>query len=244
MLQFSNTVSQVCSLFGLCNVYCWFVSIFANLALPLNQKLKKRGPQYFRLVDTKRGAVDVLKEKLVTSPISSLQWLHGLYTTVTNSGDILVECVLLQEQKDQLLKQISPWSRSSCDARTRYDGTSHKNCLARAWAVLLLRHYLDGTQFIIRTDHQAFWWNLETERLACWRLRFVEFIVEMVYRIELYHQAADAMSLLPKETNNRLRDKKKVDDDIPTYCLCNRTWVSCAFYNRQQQFHSTKHADT
>ena len=54
------------------------------------------------------------------------------------------------------------------------------------WAVLLLRPYLEGVHFVVRTDHAALRWvlNLSTSggRLERWRLRLLEFEFEVQYR--------------------------------------------------------------
>lgn len=47
------------------------------------------------------------------------------------------------------------------------------------WALFLLRPYLQGTRFVVRTDHKALRWMLHMDgahgRLVRWRLRLAEF---------------------------------------------------------------------
>lgn len=44
------------------------------------------------------------------------------------------------------------WSRSLSSAERNYS-TPERESLAIAWAVLLLRPYLEGVRYILRTDH-------------------------------------------------------------------------------------------
>lgn len=59
----------MCSLLCTCNVYRRCVANFALLALQLNQKLKKGARQNLEPNDTQHGAVDRVKETLITPPV-------------------------------------------------------------------------------------------------------------------------------------------------------------------------------
>lgn len=167
-------------------------------------------PLRFKLDDKERKAVDVLKDKLIFPPILDLPRLNSKYTINTNACDTQMGRVLLQEQEEKLLKPTGYWSRSLCDAEPRYDIT-HKECLTVVWAVFLLRLYLEGSHFIIKTDHQALGWILSLKEspwgLARWRLRLMELDFEVDHRADHYPQAADAMSCLPKIVLEALEKK-------------------------------------
>lgn len=98
------------------------------------------------------------------------------HTIVTDSNDTQWGCVLLQEQKDEVLKPIFYWPRSICDAE-RHHNVTRKDCLVLEWAVLMPRPYLQGSNFTIKTHHQAlrFILNLakSTGSLARWRLKLM-----------------------------------------------------------------------
>lgn len=82
----------------------------------------------------------------------------------------------------------------------------------------MLRPYLEGTHFVVGTDHQSLRWILDlkecTGRLARWRLRLLEYDLKTVHRPGIHHQAPEAMSWLPKETD--CGDEDPIDEDIPT----------------------------
>lgn len=81
---------------------------------------------------------------------------------------------------------------------------------------LLLRLYLVGTNFIIRTDHHAWIWILHAAEAAC-RLarrhpRLIELGFRVIHSVGLKYQAADAISRLPtNETDNKnIQDETSV----------------------------------
>lgn len=85
------------------------------------------------------------------------------------------------------------------------------------WSVLILKPYLDGSHFKIQTNRQALRWTPDLKesagRLARWRISLLEFDFEVVHRPGVFHQAADAMSCLPKE---KFIAETLVEDEIPT----------------------------
>jgi len=66
------------------------------------------------------------------------------------------------------------------------------------WAVLKLRHFLDGQRLLIRTDHQALSWIYSTTdssgRLIPRRLRLSEYTFDMVYKPGASHHLPDFLS--------------------------------------------------
>lgn len=75
-------------------------------------------------------------------------------TVDTVTCDKQIGCVILQEQPDGTTKLIGYWSRSLNDAEHRYE-TTHRECLAFMWALLLLRTYLEGARLKIRTEQDS-----------------------------------------------------------------------------------------
>lgn len=68
------------------------------------------------------------------------------------------------------------------------------------WSVLLLRPFLEGTRFTVRTDHAALKWMLHMDgahgRQARWRMRLLEYDYVIETGSGASHRAADAMSRL------------------------------------------------
>ena len=77
------------------------------------------------------------------------------------------------DSEDGTIHPIGYFSRSLNKAEKNYD-TTQRECLGIVWAVLLLRPYLEGTRFLLRTDHDSLKWIMgmseATGKLARWRL--------------------------------------------------------------------------
>lgn len=114
----------------------------------------------------------------------------------TDACEKQVGCVVLKKQREGVPKPIGYWSRSLNKAEQEYD-TTHRECLAVVWEVLMLRPYLEGSRFTIRTHHDALQWILNmadaTDKSARWRLRLSELEFDIVHRAGVTHQPADIL---------------------------------------------------
>ena len=136
------------------------------------------------------------------------------YIIDTDACAYQVGCVLLQEQDgDERPKPIGYWSRSLSKSEQNYT-TTEQECLAVVWAVLILRPYLEGTEFTIRTDHDSLKLLLNlsdaTGRLQRWRLRLQQFEYVINHCPGVQHRAADAVSRLATTG----LDQTEIDDDL------------------------------
>ena len=216
------------SFLGLCNVYRRFVPNFSRIAKPLNQRLMK-GQQttWGDLNEEEQQACETLKDKLVNPPILVLPRLGRRYTIDTDACDVQVGCVLLQEQDcEKTTKPIGYWSRTLSKAEQNYT-TREKECLTVFWAVLLLRPYLEDTEFTIRTDHDSLKWLMRLSdasgRLQRWRLRLQEFTYEINHRPGAQHKAADAVSRLLTAGHDNEPRRRRVTHDGHRGCLRSRS---------------------
>jgi len=98
----------------------------------------------------------------------------------------------------------------------RSANTTERECVGVVWAVIKLRHFLDGQRFLIRTDHQALGWIYSTTdsrgRLMRWRLRHSEYTFDMVYKPGASHHLPDFLS-----RTSTVTPPEDIYDDIP--CL-------------------------
>ena len=215
--KYPTNQTVVRSFLGMCNVYRRFVPNFSRIAAPLNKKLRKGEPTNFEVLnDEEYDAFSTLKKKLMSPPILALPRPGYPYTVDTDACNTQVGCCLLQEQPDGNLHPVGYWSRTLSEPERNYS-TSEQECLAIVWSLLMLRPYLEGSAFTIRTDHDPLKWLLNitdpTGRLGRWRLRLSEFDFTVQYRPGRKHNLADGMSRILTEGG----DRSKLDDDIP--CL-------------------------
>lgn len=66
------------------------------------------------------------------------------------------------------------------------------------WTLLRLRSYLEGSLFTVRNNHSVLPWILHvfdtTGKPVQWRFRLFKYEFDVVYRLGVKHQAADALS--------------------------------------------------
>lgn len=114
----------------------------------------------------------------------------------------------LNEKATQIL------SRTLNRAAQKYS-TALQECLAVAWAVLLTSPYLEGHKFSIRANHDMLKWIFKladaSGELTNWRLCLSELEFDVVQRVGIITQTADALSQL--ETGGT--DTIELDDDLP-----------------------------
>ena len=113
---------------------------------------------------------------------------------------------------------IGYWSKTLTKEQRNYSATE-RECYAVVWANLTLRPYIEGTRFVVRTDHTALRWMMTTNdpqgRLMRLRLRLMEFDYEIVYRPGRVHQVADVFSRLLREGGTE--DDATIDEEIPFF---------------------------
>lgn len=131
---------------------------------PLNPLLKKRQPTKFDSYKEGKAAVDQLKHNLINPMIPALPMEDAPFNIQTNACNIQVGHVLLQTQQDDNdLRSIGYWSQTVNDTEMKYDTTQQER-LAVVWAILLLRPYIEGSRFVVRTDYQGLCWILDLKK--------------------------------------------------------------------------------
>jgi len=124
-----------------------------------------------------------------------------------------LRCTLCREKSGELLHPAGYWCRGLTGADQKIC-TTDGECLGVVWAVLKLRHFLDGQRLLIRTDHQAVSWIYSTTdssgRLLRWRLCLSEYTFDMVYKSGVSHQLPDFLSRASSEAPT-----EDIHDDIP-----------------------------
>jgi len=143
------------SFLGMCNVYRRFIKDYARVARPLSAMTSTKGSDRWTSLSAEAlAAFEDLKKRLTEAPILALPRREGAYTVDTDASAGQIGAVLLQEQPDRSTRPVGYWSRSLNAAERNYS-TTERECLAAVWASLLLRPYVEGTRFTVRTDHAA-----------------------------------------------------------------------------------------
>lgn len=227
-----RTKRDLRSFLGMCTVYRRFVRDYAKVARPLLALTSSKVPDPLPpFTEEQMAAFRDLKYRLTHTPILALPKRTGHYIVDTDASATQVGCVLLQDQGDGAYLPVGHWSRVLTSAERNYS-TTERECLAVVWALFLLRPYLLGTRFAVRTDHTALKWMLHMDgahgRLARWRLRLAEFQYSVESRPGQHRHATDVMSRLATTGD----DKGPIPDEIPTLLtLANfvQGWVAPTF---------------
>ena len=81
--------------------------------------------------------------------------------------------------------------------------TTRKELLAVVRFTRMYRHYLLGTPFLVRTDHNSLTWLLNFKdpqgQLARWLEELSQYTIKVQYRTGVRHVNADALSRLPQD---------------------------------------------
>ncbi len=121
------------------------------MAGPLSDLTRKNQP--FTWTANCQKAFEDLKEKLVTSPILVKANLCKRFILETDASQHHVAAVLLQYDDEGLPRVVGYFSKKLNQAEVRYSATDREE-LAIVLACRQFHHYLWGTRFAIRTDHQ------------------------------------------------------------------------------------------
>jgi len=219
--------TELKSFLGMCNVYRRFIKDYAHIAKPLTKLTSKKLPHVLPPPDAAQlAAFEYLKERSTSTPILVLPRREGLFILDTYACAVQVDCTLLQKQPDKSILPVGDYSRGLISAE-KNNSTTDRECLAVVWACFLLRPYLEGQEFLIRTDHSSLRWLLNMDssqgRVARWRLRLSEFRYKVCTRPGREHHCADAMSRLP----TLAPDRSVIPEEIPCLALADssRGWV-------------------
>lgn len=121
--------------------------------------------------------MDELRVRLTLPPFLKLSRSTIQYAVDSDESDGQLCCVRIQEKDDSKLKPVAYCSKWLSNAKLNYD-TTHKECLAVICSFLTSRPYLEGSHFMLRTDHNALLWTSDlkefTRRSKKWILRLLE----------------------------------------------------------------------
>ena len=168
-----------------------------------------------------KRSFEELKARLNAPPILALPKANRPYMIDTDASAYATGAVLLQQQDEDdptSWATVGYWSKTLTKEQ-RNNCATEREGYAVVWATLNLRPYIEGTKFVVRTDHNALRWMMTTNdpqgRLMRWRLRLMEFDYEILYRPGRLHQVPDAMSRLLREGD--ADDDATIDEEIPSF---------------------------
>jgi len=126
-------------------------SRYAHIAKPLTRLTGNRLAHVLPSPDAAQwAAFGYLKERLTSTPILALPRRVGLFILDTDACAVHVGCTLMQQKPDEIILPVGYYSRVLVPAEKIY-WTTDRECQAVVWACFLIRPYLEGQEFLIRT---------------------------------------------------------------------------------------------
>ncbi len=165
---------------GMCGFYRKHIENFSSIASPLTNLTRKNQP--FEWTEECHQAFNKLKNKLTSSPVLSKANLSQPFVLETDASQNHVGGVLLQYDDNNLPHTIGYFSKKLRPAEVRYS-TTDREALAIVLACRHFNHYLWGTKFVIRTDHQpivsVFRQRTKSPRMNRWMLEMRNYRFEI-----------------------------------------------------------------
>jgi hypothetical protein len=185
-----KNVHEVRQFLGLANYYRKFVEGYSKLAAPLTDLLKK--DKKWKWSDKCQAAFETLKEKLTSSPVLALPDFTRPFEVQSDASDYAVGGVLMQDGHPVAYESRKLQDREKNYPAHEKEMTGIIHCL-RTW-----RHYLLGTQFIVKTDNvSSTYFKTQakvTPKQARWQEFLAEFDFEILYNPGKKNVVADALS--------------------------------------------------
>ena len=213
-LKDPSNVSELATFLGMTNFYSEYVPNYASITYPLNELRKKDAEWVF--TDEHRNAVAVLKAALTSDYVL----VHPDYTkqfiVMPDASIFAVGGVLAQLDERGRERPISYRSKKLSAAEQKY-AVYELEALGVVYAVRKFRHYIEGSTFLLVTDHNALLWLFRQPilrgKLARWALDLQQFDFTIEHRAGRAHIVPDAVSRLPRLDELETNDEQNVPAD-------------------------------
>lgn len=220
-LPYPATVKALQSILGCYQYFSRYIPRFSLLAAPLYKMITKE--RKFKMLKQDKEALDILKNSLCETTLL-VHFDPDLRRKITvDASDIAVGGILMQEDPKQNLPEgfqsfnelpidkVKQWlpmyfySQKIAKHQQSYS-VSEKECLAVLVAIRKFRHYLDGKEFIVETDHHALCQlpklKFKNQRLERWTIILSSFKFTVVYTKGESH-GPDCLSRYQNEWEHR-----------------------------------------
>ncbi|MCO5563769.1 hypothetical protein L7F22_017416 [Adiantum nelumboides] len=211
----SRNLHELRSFIGMCAYYRRFIEKFSLIAGPLHDLTKKNVKYVW--TEGKQKAFDKLKQKLTSQPVLVLPDLSKPFEVQCDACGDCLGAVLLQEGHAIAYES----RRLSSDEQIL--GIYEKELLAVLHALDSWKHYLLGTPFILRTDHQSLKYFMTQTKLSDKQMRWANFLSRFNFHIAhiagKHNQVADALSRRPKVNAVSIATHNDLSSMIDEYAI-------------------------
>ena len=169
-----ENVKQVRSFLGLANYYRRYVARFSKIAAPMTKLTKKNVP--FKWTSDQTESFEALKDALTTAPVLKNPEFGMPFKVTCDASDVAVGAVLSQ-QTPEGERPVAFLSTTLTDTERRWP-THDRELYAVVSALHRWRHYVEGVQTEVLTDHHSLKYFLDQKDLSKRQIRWLEFLQE------------------------------------------------------------------
>ena len=189
---------EVMQFLGLTQFYHQYIDHYADIALPMTDLLGSTTP--FTWSTPQQEAFEKLKAAVTSAPVLRIFDPALLTGVETDASGFAIGAVLFQIDHDGVARPVAFTSRKLSRAERNYP-THEQELLAVVHALKTWRYYLDGSHFIVYTDHATLQHfptqpNL-TRRQARWMELLQEYDFTFKYKPGKDNVVPDALSRRP-----------------------------------------------
>lgn len=187
-----DTIMELQRWLGAVNYYSAFIPKFAEITVPLTDLLKALPAQVRRKSKAKlewlpihQTAFEAIRHALAAPPLLRIFDPNLPCKVSVDASKAALGGVLEQEEQGQW-RPVAYYSRKLTPAETRYT-TRERECLAVKQCLVVWRHYLLGSPFVVKSDHESLKWlqtqdvNTMSDRLVRWVEYFSLFDFDQQY---------------------------------------------------------------
>lgn len=185
---------KLSSFLGFAAYYRNFVRNFAEISAPL-YKLTQKNVK-FEWSNEARDAFLKIKESLCRGPVLAYPCFDRPFILDTDASNFGIGAVLSQMQEGQ--EKVIAYGSKTLSKSERNYSTYMRELLAVVTFVQKFRPYLEGSEFLLRTDHAALQWLYKMKQPSAHMARWLEKLAIFQFKIEhrpgTKHANADGLS--------------------------------------------------
>ena len=252
-MPYPKNKRQVQAFLGTTNYFRSFVKNYSDLAEPLYSLLRK--DKKFQWTSTESKSVDLLKDKLSTSPILKLPDFNKTFHLYTDASLVGVSACLMQTDENDVLHPISYVAKSLTEPQRNYSATK-REMLALIFGLEKFRHLILAYPITVYTDHKPLLGIMtKTTKDSCitrWALLAQEYKINLKYLPGKSNIFADSLSRLvdvnsnikdfPEELDEKLlhrinavSEEHKVADNFESYIPVKVPWTENELMTAQEK---------
>ena len=201
-----TNITEVRGFVNLASQYRKFVPQFSDIVLPLTDLMKGSPKKGSTIIWSEREeeAFTALKKIITTEPVLRHAKIGELFVVDPDYSQFTIGAVLQQYFPDsegkQRLHPIAYMSKKLTETESRYS-TQERQMLAAKHALDHWRHIIEGSEILIRTDHESLQTFRTKKRITPRLVRFMQDIEHynpvFTYRRGLLQKVPDALSRMP-----------------------------------------------